>query len=95
MPMFENLTDRLQGIFDRLGAKGHLTEEDVDEALKQVRLALLEADVNFKVVREFIAKVRERAIGPCAGRAGGYATPRSIDSRTRSAVRATPSFALI
>ena len=63
MPMFENLTDRLQGIFDQLGAKGHLTEADVDEALKQVRLALLEADVNFKVVKEFIAKVRERAIG--------------------------------
>lgn len=63
MPMFESLTERLQGIFDRLGAKGHLTEADVDEALKQVRLALLEADVNFKVVREFIAKVRERAVG--------------------------------
>ncbi len=63
MPMFESLTDRLQGVFERLSAKGSLTEADVDEALKQVRLALLEADVNFKVVKEFIARVRERAIG--------------------------------
>ncbi len=63
MPMFENLSEKLQDIFNRLSAKGHLTEADVDEALKQVRLALLDADVNFKIVREFIAKVRERAIG--------------------------------
>ena len=63
MPMFENLTERLENIFKDLGAKGHLTEDDVDEALKQVRLALLEADVNFKVVKEFIARVRAKAIG--------------------------------
>ena len=63
MPMFEDLTERLEGIFSRLSLKGHLTEADVDEALKQVRLALLEADVNFRVVKQFIADVRERAIG--------------------------------
>ncbi len=61
--MFENLQDRLQGIFDQLTRRGRLSEADVDTALREVRLALLEADVNFKVVKEFIARVRERAIG--------------------------------
>src|SRR2546427_970498 len=61
--MFESLSDKLQGVFDRLGRKGKLTEQDVDEALREVRLALLEADVNFRVVRNFIARVRGRAVG--------------------------------
>src|SRR3712207_5086830 len=61
--MFENLTDRLQNVFARLGSKGRLTEADVDEALKEVRRALLEADVNFKVVKDFVARVREQAVG--------------------------------
>lgn len=61
--MFESLTEKLGKIFTRLGNKGKLTEKDVDEAMREVRLALLEADVNFKVVKEFIAKVRERAVG--------------------------------
>ena len=61
--MFESLSDRLQGIFDRLGKRGILTEQDVDVALREVRVALLEADVNFKVVKEFLTRVRERAIG--------------------------------
>lgn len=61
--MFESLADRLQGVFQKLGGKGRLSEEDVREAMKQVRLALLEADVNLGVVREFVAKVTERAIG--------------------------------
>jgi signal recognition particle subunit SRP54 len=61
--MFESLSDKLQGVFDRLGRKGKLTEQDVDEALREVRLALLEADVNFRVVRSFVAKVRDRAVG--------------------------------
>jgi len=61
--MFESLSDRLQSVFSRLGSKGRLGEEDVDEALKEVRRALLEADVNFKVVKDFVARVRERAIG--------------------------------
>jgi signal recognition particle subunit SRP54 len=61
--MFESLSDRLQSVFARLGSKGRLGEEDVDEALKEVRRALLEADVNFKVVKEFVARVRERAVG--------------------------------
>jgi signal recognition particle subunit SRP54 len=61
--MFDALTDRLQDAFKRLRGKGKLTERDVDEALREVRLALLEADVNFKVVKQFVAKVRERSIG--------------------------------
>ena len=61
--MFESLTDKLGAVFKRLSGKGRLTEKDVDEALREVRLALLEADVNFKVVKNFIAKVRERAVG--------------------------------
>ncbi|EFO79207.1 signal recognition particle protein [Oscillochloris trichoides DG-6] len=61
--MFESLSDRLQTVFQKLGSKGKLTEDDVREAMKQVRLALLEADVNFKVVKDFVAKVTEQAIG--------------------------------
>src|SRR5581483_10045014 len=61
--MFENLSDKLEGVFKRLSGKGKLTEADVDVALREVRMALLEADVNFKVVKEFIDRVRARAVG--------------------------------
>jgi len=61
--MFDNLTGKLQEVFKKLSKRGKLTEADVDEALREVRLALLEADVNFKVVKEFLARVRVRAIG--------------------------------
>lgn len=61
--MFENLQDKLQGIFDRMSSRGRLTEADVDVALREVRLALLEADVNFKVAKDLIARLRERAVG--------------------------------
>ncbi|MCY3543061.1 MAG: signal recognition particle protein [Chloroflexota bacterium] len=60
--MFEALSDKLNGVFGRLGNKGRLTERDVDEALREVRMALLEADVNFRVAREFIARIREEAL---------------------------------
>lgn len=60
---FEGLSERLQQVFGRLRGKGKVSEDDVKEALREVRLALLEADVNFKVVKDFIAKVRERAVG--------------------------------
>lgn len=63
MAAFESLTNRLQGVFSKLRGKGKVTEDDVNDAMREVRLALLEADVNFKVVKEFIAKVKERAIG--------------------------------
>ena len=61
--MFENLTERLTGILNKLTSKGRLTERDVDEALSLVRRSLLEADVNFRVARDFVASVKERAIG--------------------------------
>jgi len=61
--MFEVLSERLGSVFKRLGSKGRLTEKDVDDALREVRLALLEADVNFKVVKDFIARLRERSLG--------------------------------
>lgn len=60
--MFETLTGKLTAAFKRLGSKGRLTEQDVDEALKEIRVALLEADVHFKVARDLVAKVRERAL---------------------------------
>lgn len=60
---FEGLTSRLQNVFSKLRGKGKVSEEDVTEAMREVRLALLEADVNFKVVKEFVAKVKEKAIG--------------------------------
>jgi signal recognition particle subunit SRP54 len=61
--MFEALSERLTGVFDRLGGRGLLSEKDVDEALREVRIALLEADVALPVARDFIAKARERATG--------------------------------
>lgn len=61
--MFESLGSRLQTVFDNLQRRGKLTEADVDAAMREVRLALLEADVNYKVVKDFVARVRERAIG--------------------------------
>src|SRR3954468_3915028 len=61
--MFEALSDRFDGIFKRLRGRGRLREEDVDEVLREIRLALLEADVNFNVVRSMQARIRERAIG--------------------------------
>src|SRR6266516_1936967 len=61
--MLDSLSTRLQSIFDRLGGHGRLTEENIREALREVRVALLEGDVNFKVVRTFIDRVREKAVG--------------------------------
>jgi signal recognition particle subunit SRP54 len=61
--MFENLTEKLESIFKKLKGKGLLKEEDVELALKEIRLALLEADVNFKVVKDFIQKIKGKAIG--------------------------------
>src|SRR2546425_452829 len=61
--MFDSLSTRLQAIFDRLGGHGRLTEDNIQEALREVRLALLEADVNFKVVKVLVERVREKAVG--------------------------------
>jgi signal recognition particle subunit SRP54 len=67
--MFEALGDRLNGVFDRLTGRGVLTERDVDEAMREVRVALLEADVALPVVKDFVAKARERATGEAVLRA--------------------------
>ena len=61
--IFENLSDRLQEAFKKLRGHGKLTEDDVDQAMREVRMALLEADVNFKVVKNFVKTVKERAVG--------------------------------
>jgi signal recognition particle subunit SRP54 len=61
--MFDSLSTRLQTIFDRLGGRGRLSEDNIQEALREVRVALLEADVNFKVVRGFMERIREKAVG--------------------------------
>ena len=60
---FESLTDKLQNVFKNLRSKGRLTEADVKEAMKEVKRALLEADVNFRVVKSFVKTVTDRAIG--------------------------------
>ncbi|MBN7772093.1 signal recognition particle protein [Clostridium aminobutyricum] len=60
---FESLSDKLQGVFKKLRGKGVLTEADIDEAMREVKLALLEADVNFKVVKDFVAAVKEKSLG--------------------------------
>ena len=80
------LSDRLNATLTDLRSRGRLSEEDVAVAMREIRLALLEADVNFKVVREFVAKVRERAVGE------GVLTgpePRPA-GRSRSSTRSSP-----
>jgi signal recognition particle subunit SRP54 len=61
--MFDRLADKLAQVFKKLKGRGKLTEEDVNAALREVRLALLEADVNYKVTKGFIEQIRERAVG--------------------------------
>jgi len=61
--MFDTLSEKLEGIFSKLKGRGYLKEEDVDVALRELRLVLLEADVNFRVVKDFISRVREKAVG--------------------------------
>ncbi|MBU0946294.1 MAG: signal recognition particle protein [Proteobacteria bacterium] len=61
--MFDNLTDRLEGVFKKLRGTGILTEENIQESMREVRMALLEADVNFQVVKEFIANITEKSVG--------------------------------
>ena len=60
---FEGLSEKLNGVFQKLRSRGRLTETDVRAAMREIRMALLEADVNFKVAKDFIAKVTERAVG--------------------------------
>ena len=98
-PMFDALTDRFEGIFTRLRGRGRLGEAEVDEVLREIRLALLEADVNFKVVRDLVARIRERcrrhraAPGAEPGPAGHRHRPPGADQppwaarRSRSPTR--------
>ena len=66
---FESLSDKLQNTFKKLRGKGVLTEADINDAMREVKLALLEADVNFKVVKEFVSAVKERRWGRTSSRA--------------------------
>ena len=61
--MFESLSDRLQAVFQKLNSRGRVTEEDLEVALREVRIALLEADVSLRVVKQFIQAVRDKALG--------------------------------
>ena len=61
--MFDALSDRLRDVLGKLTGRGRISEADVDAAMREVRLALLEADVNYKVVKDFVARVKERAVG--------------------------------
>lgn len=60
---FEGLSEKLHGVFSGLKGKGSLTEQDIDKAMREVKLALLEADVNFRVVKEFVNSVKEKSLG--------------------------------
>ena len=61
--VFESLSEKLQNALGKLRGKGKISEKDLDSALREVRLALLEADVNFKVVKDFVKKIKERSLG--------------------------------
>src|SRR5881296_497113 len=61
--MFDSLSESLSNVFRKLAGKGRLTEKNIEEGLKEVRMALLQADVNFKVVKEFVDKVAQKAVG--------------------------------
>ena len=84
--MFDSLSERLGGILDRLTRRGALTEEDVNAALREVRRALLEADVALEVVRSFTDKVRARAVGAEVMQVG-HARPDGRQDRPRPARR--------
>ena len=75
--MFESLATRLQDVFKTLRGEGRLTPEAIEAALREIRLALLEADVNFKVVKAFIDRVRDRAMGQDVLRSLSHNLPRS------------------
>ena len=82
MAMFESLSKRLEGIFSSLDGQGKLTEEDVDAALREVRIALIEADVNLKVARQFVERVKQKAIGANVTGSLSPAQPPSARWRT-------------
>ena len=77
--MFDSLAEKLQGTLSTVRQRGALTEDDINAAMREIRLALLEADVNFKVVKQFTATVKERA---SASRCSSSSTPASRSSRS-------------
>ena len=83
--MFDNLSTRLGAVFDRLRGRGALTEADVGEAMREVRIALLEADVALPVVKDFVGRVRERAVGQEVLRID-HARPDGHEDRPRRAL---------
>ena len=87
MPMFDSLAEKLQGTLSDVRQRGTLTEQDVDAAMREIRLALLEADVNFKVVRQFTAQLKERCLGAERGRPA-EPRPAGREDRRRGADRA-------
>ena len=86
--MLENLSERLQGIFSGLRGKGRLTEDDINDAMREIRMALLEADVNFKVVKSFVARTKER----CLDAGGARTRSRRRRTSSRSCSTSSPSF---
>ena len=82
--MFDSLSEKLQGTLAGVRQRGALTEDDINAAMREIRLALLEADVNFKVVKQFTATVKERALGAEVHRASSTPASRSSRSSTRS-----------
>lgn len=80
---FEGLSEKLSAAFKKLRGKGRLSEADVKEAMREIRLALLEADVSYKVVKQFVAQVTEKAVGPTCWRPCPRPS-RSLRSSTRS-----------
>ena len=84
--MFDSLSEKLQGTLEGVRQRGALTEDDISRAMREIRLALLEADVNFKVVKQFTSAVKERAAGMRSPRSSTPAS-RSSRSSTRSSPR--------
>ena len=85
--VFDALSEKLQATLSDVRGRGTLTEDDVNKAMREIRLALLEADVNFKVVKEFTATVKERCLGRRRASASSTPASRSSRSSTRSSPR--------
>ena len=85
--MFDSLSEKLQGTLAGVRQRGALTEDDINKAMREIRLALLEADVNFKVVKQFTATVKERALGH-RGHQAAQPRPAGRQDRQRGADRA-------
>src|SRR6266446_3564651 len=88
--MFETLSDRLEGVFKKLRGQGRITERNIDEALREVRLALLEADVNIRVVRDFVDHVKKKALAHAGAASAQVCRDRVMRSNGRERPRTRP-----